>query len=68
VVVVGTELTGNVPVERMWERACSRSGKEIASGQSQSTRPSLMGSLVLGCESAGEIQGRRGKTNSDSAL
>ena len=45
-VVAGTLLlTGNVPVARTWVRAASRSGMEMASGQSQSASPSLMGSL-----------------------
>lgn len=41
----GDGLTGKVPVSWMWRRAASMSGTEMASAQSQSTSPSLMGSL-----------------------
>lgn len=38
-------LTGNVPSERMWASAFSMSGMLMDSAQSQSRRPSFMGSL-----------------------
>lgn len=44
-VVVSGVLTGREPVSRMWTRAASRSGMEMASGQSQSEKPWVMGSL-----------------------
>jgi hypothetical protein len=47
VVVMEELLTGNVPLARMYSRALIMSGIEMASAQSQSSSPSLIGSLQI---------------------